>query len=57
MENLSPFLKHLPPNQLTLDSVYDQFCARVDSQLLHKPICCSSKKHSHKPWWAQSYLS
>ena len=51
MENLCASIKHLPPDQDALDSIYNQFRALVDSQLLHKPICCDSKKHSHKPWW------
>ena len=34
MENLCASIKHLPSDQAPLDSIYDQFCALVDSQLL-----------------------
>ena len=51
LENLCDSVKHLPPNQFALDSVYNQFCILVDSQLLHKPAHHGPKKHSHKPWW------
>ena len=51
MENLCASIKHLPSDQAALDSIYDQFCALVDSQLLHKPTRSDSKRHSHKPWW------
>ena len=51
MQTLCASIKHLPPEQAASDSVYGQFCTLVDSQLQHKPIRSSPKKHSHKPWW------
>ena len=49
MESLCASIKHLPSNQAALDSIYDQFCALVDSQLLRKPTHSDSKRHPHKP--------